>query len=75
MDRLPLETKSESRTGGGRFCSSDLPRPIPTTHVANDPVPPYDAMRRTIETRSHILLECGTKDREEISSNLGNIQY
>jgi len=58
--------QNQNRTSA-RFCSSDFPRPIPTTHVANDPVPSCDAMRRTVETCSHARLECDTrKDREEI---------
>lgn len=59
MDR-PVSVRVASKRNQNyvvRFCPSDFARPFPTIRVANDPVLSCDAMRRTVEVRSHARLE------------------
>lgn len=62
---LPIRNRNHT-DDAARFQSSDFPRPIPTTYVANDPVLACGAMRKTIETRSHAQLKHGMRVREEV---------
>lgn len=53
---LHVLPKSKSHRSDTPFCATNFPRP--STHVANDPVLPRGAIRRTTdETRSHAGLE------------------
>lgn len=60
-----------------RFCPSDSARPFPTIRVANDPVLPCDAMRRTVEVRSHATLEHDTIRERKLFQliEIKNIQH